>query len=67
MVADASASEHVITPSVKVGETYDDNVFLQDVDDFEHLISPGVRLDSRTDRTELEATCTWASALARRR
>lgn len=53
------AAEYVITPSVKVRETYDDNVYFRNVDDFEHLISPALKLDVRTDRARWQATCAW--------
>jgi len=53
------AAEYVITPSVKVRETYNDNVYSQNIDDFEHLISPALKLDGRTDRALWQATCAW--------
>jgi hypothetical protein len=53
------AAEYVITPSVKVRETYDDNVYFRNVDDFKHLISPALKLDGRTDRARWQATCAW--------
>lgn len=55
----AGAAEHVINPSVRARETYDDNVFFIDMTDFEHLIAPTIELNSRTERTSLNATATW--------
>lgn len=59
IVLPVKAAEYVITPSVKVRETYNDNVYFRDVDDFEHLISPALKLDGRTDRARWQATCSW--------
>ena len=59
IVLPVRAAEYVITPSVKVRETYDDNVYFRNVDDFEHLISPALKLDVRTDRARWQATCAW--------
>jgi len=53
------AAEYVITPSVKARETYNDNVYFRDVDDFEHLISPALKLNGRTDRARWQAACAW--------
>ena len=53
------AAEYVITPSVKVRETYDDNVYFRNVDDFKHLISPALKLYGRTDRAWWQASCAW--------
>jgi len=51
----ARAAEYVLAPSVKLRETYDDNVFLRGVDDFEHRISPGVILEARSETAEAQA------------
>ena len=59
MVLPVGAAEYVITPSVKLRETYDDNVYFRDVDDFEHLISPALKVDARTETAEWQATCAW--------
>lgn len=59
IVLPVRAAEYVITPSVKVRETYNDNVYSRDIDDFVHLISPALKLDGRTDRTWWQATCAW--------
>lgn len=59
IVIPAGAAEHVITSSVRVRETYDDNVFFRDVADFEHLIAPALKLNSRTERAALSATAAW--------
>ncbi|MDL2124382.1 MAG: outer membrane beta-barrel protein [Deltaproteobacteria bacterium] len=59
IVLPVRAAEYVITPSVKVRETYDDNVYFRNVDDFKHLISPALKLDGRTDRARWQATCAW--------
>ena len=59
MVLPVWAAEYVITPSVKFRETYDDNVYFRDVDDFEHIISPALKLDGRTERARWQATCAW--------
>ncbi|MBN1841127.1 MAG: outer membrane beta-barrel protein [Deltaproteobacteria bacterium] len=59
VVVDAGAAQYVVTPSVELQETYDDNVFLKEIDDFEHLISPGLVFDVRTERTELKAGGAW--------
>jgi len=59
MVLPVRAAEYVITPSVTLRETYDDNVYFRDVDDFEHLISPALELDGRTDLARVQTACAW--------
>lgn len=59
MVLPVRAAEYVITPSVKVRETYDDNVYFRNVDDFKHLISPALKLYGRTDVGWWQAACFW--------
>jgi hypothetical protein len=51
----ARGAEYVVTPSLSLRETYDDNVFLRGVDDFEHRISPEVTLGARSETAEAEA------------
>lgn len=58
-VVDASGVEYVVTPSINLQETYDDNVYFRNVDDFEHLISPGLVLEARTEKGELKTSGTW--------
>lgn len=55
----AWSAEYVFTPSVELRETYDDNLFLRDIDDFEHLIAPSLKLDARTDRARWQAAAAW--------
>jgi hypothetical protein len=59
MMQPAMAAEYLVTPSVKVQETYDDNIYFRDIDDFEHRISPSLRVDARTETAECQATCAW--------
>ena len=56
---DARAAEYTVTPSVSLRETYDDNIFFRDVDDFEHLISSGLGFGIRTETSEIQASGTW--------
>jgi hypothetical protein len=56
---DATAAEYVVTPSIHLQETYDDNVYFRNVDDFELLISPGLDLEARTEKGELKTSATW--------
>ncbi|HID30053.1 MAG TPA: hypothetical protein EYP19_08620, partial [Desulfobacterales bacterium] len=53
------AAEYVITPSITLRETYDDSVYLEDTDDFEHRISPALSLDATTETAAWQATCAW--------
>lgn len=48
------AADYTVIPSLKLRETYDDNVFFKDVSDFEHLISPGLAVKAKRDTAELE-------------
>lgn len=59
MVLPVRAAEYVITPSVTLRETYDDSVYLEDTDDFEHRISPALSLDATTETAVWQATCAW--------
>ncbi len=59
IMTDAMAAEYVMTPSVKLRETYDDNVHFRNVDDFEHLISPRLELEARSERVQFKTTCNW--------
>lgn len=52
------AADYSVTPSVKLRETYDDNVFLKEVDDLEHRISPAVELGMSTEKADVKATGT---------
>ncbi len=56
---DAQAAEYKITPSVSLRETYDDNIFFRDIDDFEHLISSRLGFGSRTEKSDIQASGTW--------
>jgi hypothetical protein len=59
IVGPAWAAEYIFTPSLELRETYDDNVFLRDIDDFEHLIAPALTLDARTDRAHWQTSAAW--------
>lgn len=52
----ANAAEYIVTPSITARETYDDNVFYYDVEDFEHLVSPALDLEARTERGKVQAS-----------
>ncbi|MCG2757929.1 MAG: outer membrane beta-barrel protein [Desulfobacteraceae bacterium] len=56
MVLPAGAAEYIVTPSITARETYDDNVFYYDVEDFEHLVSPALDLEARTERWKVQAS-----------
>lgn len=56
MVLPASAAEYIVTPSIIARETYDDNVYFYDVEDFEHLVSPALELTAMTEREKLQAS-----------
>ena len=56
IVLSANAAEYIVTPSITARETYDDNVFYYDVEDFEHLVSPGLDLEARTERGKVRAS-----------
>jgi len=55
VVLPANAAEYIITPSITARETYDDNVFFINVDDFEHLVSPALNIEARTERGKIQA------------
>ena len=55
-VLPASAAEYIVTPSITARETYDDNIFYYDVEDFEHLVSPALDLEARTERWKVQAS-----------
>ncbi|MDL1973410.1 MAG: TonB-dependent receptor [Deltaproteobacteria bacterium] len=50
IVLPVRAAEYVVTPSVTVQETYDDNLFFYDMEDFECLVSADIELTARTER-----------------
>ena len=54
IVLPANAAEYIVTPSITARETYDDNVFYYDVEDFEHLVSPGLDFEARTERGKVQ-------------
>ena len=56
MVLPASAAEYIVTPSITVSETYDDNIFYYDVEDFEHLVSPILDFEARTERGKVQVS-----------
>lgn len=56
IVLPANAAEYIVTPSITVRETYDDNIFYYDIGDFEHLISPALDLEARTERGKVQAS-----------
>jgi uncharacterized protein (PEP-CTERM system associated) len=59
MVMPTRATEYIITPSITLCETYDDNVYFRDIDDFEHPISPALKMDAKTKTGEWQAECAW--------
>jgi len=56
---EAGAAEYTVTPSLKLRETYDDNVFFKGDDDFEHLASPALEIGVRKDTSALNVSCGW--------
>jgi opacity protein-like surface antigen len=56
LVTDATAAEYVVTPSLKLQGTYDDNVYFKEVDDFEVRATPGLEIEARKDTAELKVT-----------
>jgi opacity protein-like surface antigen len=59
IVLPAWSAEHIVTPSVQLSETYDDHVFFENVDDFEHRVTPALKLDARTDRAQWQTSAAW--------
>ncbi|HID29389.1 MAG TPA: hypothetical protein EYP19_05230 [Desulfobacterales bacterium] len=51
----AEAARYTAVPALALRTTYDDNVFSEDVEDFEFRISPGLSLAAQTGKTRLEA------------
>jgi opacity protein-like surface antigen len=67
VVLPVRAAEYVVTPSLTLRETYDDNVYFEDSDDFEHLIAPALELEAQTDRARVQTACSWNISKYRRR
>ena len=59
IVLPVRAAEYVVTPSLTLRETYDDYVYFQDIDDFEHLISPAFEVNAGTETAQWQAACAW--------
>ena len=53
------AAECSVTPALKLQETYDDNLFLENVDDFEHRIAGSLELKARSERAEFTTKGLW--------
>jgi hypothetical protein len=51
-------AEYIVAPSLELRETYDDNVYYRNVDDFEHRISPALALGIRTETAEAQTDVT---------
>jgi hypothetical protein len=49
----SQAQRYLLTPSITLQETYDDNVFFVEDDDFEHYIGPGLRYEIQTEKSSL--------------
>jgi predicted porin len=59
MVLPAWSAGYMVTPSLQLSETYDDQVFFEDEEDFEHRITPALKLDVRTDRAQWQTSAAW--------
>ncbi|MBC2713699.1 MAG: hypothetical protein HF978_00110 [Desulfobacteraceae bacterium] len=55
----AEPAETVLTPSLKLQETYDDNVFFKKVSDFEHLINPACEFYSLSEIGSVNTLLEW--------
>lgn len=55
----ATAAEYLVIPSLELRETYNDNVYFKNEEDFEHHASPGLEFVARRDTAELKTTCAW--------
>jgi len=54
-----SAAEYRMAPGLRVRETYDDNLFLKSIDDFEHRIAGSLEMGARSERAELTIKGNW--------
>jgi hypothetical protein len=55
----AHAMRYLITPAITLQETYDDNIFFVDDDDFEHYIGPTITLDAQSEKGNLALSAGW--------
>jgi len=54
-----SAAEYRMAPGLRVRETYDDNLFLKSIDDFEHRIAGTLEMGARSERAKLTIKGNW--------
>ena len=54
-VVQVTAAEYGAIASLRFRETYDDNVYFERVDDFEHRITPSLELAAVTENSSLQA------------
>jgi len=54
-VVQVTATEYGALASLRFRETYDDNVFFEGIDDFEHRITPSLALAAVTENSSLQA------------
>jgi hypothetical protein len=52
---DGKGAQYYVEPSLGVRAEYNDNVLFRDVDDTEFRISPGLKVEAQTERTEIKA------------
>jgi len=55
LIPQVTAAEYGAIASLRFRETYDDNVFFEKVDDFEHRITPSLALAAVTENSSLQA------------
>jgi predicted porin len=53
------ALRYLLTPSITLQETYDDNVYYEDNDDFEHYIGPVLRFEILSEKSSLNLEAGW--------
>ena len=53
-VVQVTAAEYGAIASLRFRETYDDNVFFEGIEDFEHIITPSLALAAVKENTSLK-------------